>query len=174
MYLNNFYCFRRSCLVRVSGRTTVGRWVRPWVTSTPLLRTIITVMTLLRPKTPRWAAGDTPEVTGLITTRPREAGSPATRNTRALEGGGAQEKYSRSSSAQHSLQRGRDSQPPGSTAYPMGYSSFDRRGGGAGHGGMMASMPSSNPDYPPPDHYFMKSQRKYSGEELRVYVDYNK
>ena len=88
-------------------------------------------------------------------------------------GGGAQEKYSRASSAQHSLQRGRDSQPPASTAYPMGYSSFDRRSG-AGHGGMMASMPSSNPDYPPPDHYFMKSQRKYSGEELRVYVDYNK
>ena len=84
MYLNNFYCFRRSCWVRVSGRTTVGRWVRPWVTSTPLLLTIITVMTLLRPRTPRWGAGDTPEVTGLITTRPREAGSPATRNTRAL------------------------------------------------------------------------------------------
>ncbi len=89
-------------------------------------------------------------------------------------GGGAQEKYSRASSAQHSLQRGSSSQPQASTAYPMGYSSFDRRGGGAGHGGMMASMPSSNPDYPPPDHYFMKSQRKYSGEELRVYVDYNK
>ena len=85
--------------------------------------------------------------------------------------GGGQEKYSRSSNGQHSLQRGSSAQPPPS-AYPMGYSSFDRRSGG--HGGMMASMPSSNPDYPPPDHYFMKSQRKYSGEELRVYVDYNK
>ena len=85
--------------------------------------------------------------------------------------GGAQEKYARASNGQHSLQRGSSAQPPAS-AYPMGYSSFDRRGGGGG--GMMSSMPSSNPDYPPPDHYFMKSQRKYSGEELRVYVDYNK
>jgi len=51
--------------------------------------------------------------------------------------------------------------------HPMGnYSSYDRRNGG------FSSRHSS--DYPPPDHYFMPSQRKYSGEELRVYVDYNK
>lgn len=50
--------------------------------------------------------------------------------------------------------------------HPMGgYSSYDRRNGG---------FSSRSSDYPPPDHYFMPSQRKYSGEELRVYVDYNK
>ena len=80
----NCYCYRRSCLVRVSGRTTVGRWDRPQVTTTPLPPTIIMAMTRLRPRTPRWGAGDTPGATSLITTRPREAESPATRNTRAL------------------------------------------------------------------------------------------
>jgi len=48
------------------------------------------------------------------------------------------------------------------------YSSFDRRGGGG-----FGSRPGPG-DLPPPDHYFMPSQRKYSGEVLRVYVDYNK
>ena len=103
----------------------------------------------------------------------------------------------------HSLPRGShhlSSQPP--SAYPMGYSSFDRRGKiltnqstvselltnhsertqyfnnaplAGHHGGhMMSSRPAPVPDYPPPDHYFMKSQRKYSGENIRVYVDYNK
>ena len=47
----------------------------------------------------------------------------------------------------------------------MGYSSYDRRAGG-----FAARGPA---DYPP-DHYFMPSQRKYSGEVVRVYVDYNK
>ena len=48
--------------------------------------------------------------------------------------------------------------------YPSGYSSYDRRSGGSfNRGGDFA-----------PDHYFMPSQRKYSGEVLRVYVDYNK
>lgn len=54
----------------------------------------------------------------------------------------------------------------GAHHHPMGgYSSYDRRNGG---------FNSRSSDYPPPDHYFMPSQRKYSGEELRVYVDYNK
>jgi hypothetical protein len=51
-------------------------------------------------------------------------------------------------------------------AYSVGYSSYDRRSGG------FQSRPPAS-DYPP-DHYFMPSQRKYSGEVLRVYVDYNK
>jgi len=50
--------------------------------------------------------------------------------------------------------------------YPMGYSSYDRRNAGPGFN-------RSTGDFPP-DHYFMPSQRKYSGEVLRVYVDYNK
>ena len=85
-FVSNYYCFRRSCLVRASGRTTVGRWGRPLVTTTSLPRIIITAMTRLRPRTPRWGAGDTPEVTSLITTQPREAESPATRNMLALAG----------------------------------------------------------------------------------------
>jgi len=71
----------------------------------------------------------------------------------------------------HSLPRGKEYAASSAAAsqYPMGYSSFDRRGG---HGGGVRSVPA--PDYPPPDHYFMPSQRKYSGTDLRVYVDYNK
>ena len=73
----------------------------------------------------------------------------------------------------HSLPRGsRQYEQQQPSAYPMGYSSFDRRGHHGGH--MMSSRPAPGPDYPPPDHYFMKSQRKYSGENIRVYVDYNK
>ena len=49
-------------------------------------------------------------------------------------------------------------------AYPMGYSSYDRRSGGF----------NARPTEFAPDHYFMPSQRKYSGEVVRVYVDYNK
>lgn len=59
--------------------------------------------------------------------------------------------------------------PPPPQAYPMGYSSYDRRAAGGG----FAARPAGPADYPP-DHYFMPSQRKYSGEVLRVYVDYNK
>ena len=44
---------------------------------------------------------------------------------------------------------------------PPGYGSYDRRGY---HG---------RPSDFPPDHYFMPSQRKYSGEVVRVFVDYN-
>ena len=67
----------------------------------------------------------------------------------------------------HSLPRGshgasHQHHPP--QAYPMGYSSYDRRSGGF----------SARPSEFPPDHYFMPSQRKYSGEVVRVYVDYNK
>eukprot|EP00092_Neocalanus_flemingeri_P024776 GFUD01026865.1.p1 GENE.GFUD01026865.1~~GFUD01026865.1.p1 ORF type:complete len:678 (-),score=153.52 GFUD01026865.1:380-2230(-) len=69
----------------------------------------------------------------------------------------------------HSLPRGGHGghHPPQHAAYPMGYSSFDRRAGG------FTSRPPGPADFPP-DHYFMPSQRKYSGEVLRVYVDYNK
>jgi hypothetical protein len=69
----------------------------------------------------------------------------------------------------HSLPRGGHGghHPPPHAAYPMGYSSFDRRAGG------FTSRPPGPADFPP-DHYFMPSQRKYSGEVLRVYVDYNK
>ena len=61
---------------------------------------------------------------------------------------------------------GHNGQPP---PPPPGYGSYDRRGY---HG----SRPPSHmqpPDYAP-DHYFMPSQRKYSGEVVRVFVDYNK
>ena len=51
--------------------------------------------------------------------------------------------------------------------HPMGYSSFDRRAGGYN------GRPPGPHDFAP-DHYFMPSQRKYQGEVLRVYVDYNK
>ena len=58
----------------------------------------------------------------------------------------------------------------GYSSAPMGYGSYDRRApyGGGGY----SSRPGM--DYIPPDHYFMPSQRKYSGENIRVYVDYNK
>ena len=64
----------------------------------------------------------------------------------------------------HSLPRGGNHHHQ--QAYPMGYSSYDRRAGGG-------FAPRGPADYPP-DHYFMPSQRKYSGEVVRVYVDYNK
>ena len=51
---------------------------------------------------------------------------------------------------------------------PPGYGSYDRRGY---HGRPPSHM--QPPDYAP-DHYFMPSQRKYSGEVVRVFVDYNK
>ena len=53
------------------------------------------------------------------------------------------------------------------------YGSYDRR---IGYGGGGPPLPGHHPagsDFAP-DHYFMPSQRKYSGEFLRVYVDYNK
>ena len=51
---------------------------------------------------------------------------------------------------------------------PPGYGSYDRRGYHSRPPGHMQP-----PDYAP-DHYFMPSQRKYSGEVVRVFVDYNK
>ena len=54
--------------------------------------------------------------------------------------------------------------------HPSAYGSYDRRLPHGGYGGHQ--QPRS--DYAPPDHYFMPSQRKYSGENIRVYVDYNK
>jgi len=55
-------------------------------------------------------------------------------------------------------------QPAG---HPLGYSSFDRRGGGYG-------QRAAAHHHPAPDHYFMPSQRRHHGDALRVYVDYNK
>jgi len=72
----------------------------------------------------------------------------------------------------HTMHGGGGGPPAASQAgYPMGYSSYDRRAGGGGAG--FHSRPHGPSEYPP-DHYFMPSQRKYAGEELRVYVDYNK
>ena len=52
------------------------------------------------------------------------------------------------------------------------YGSYDRRIGYGGPGTLPGHHPAGS-DFAP-DHYFMPSQRKYSGEFLRVYVDYNK
>ena len=64
--------------------------------------------------------------------------------------------------------------PPGGgyPPHPAAYGSYDRRlpQGGYGHQPPVGGRS----DYAPPDHYFMPSQRKYSGENIRVYVDYNK
>ena len=66
--------------------------------------------------------------------------------------------------------------PPGGgyPPHPSAYGSYDRRlpHGGYGHHPAAAAN-GGRPDYAP-DHYFMPSQRKYSGENIRVYVDYNK
>ena len=82
------------------------------------------------------------------------------------------DRYSRANT--HSLPRGSHQPPPPARApsYPMGYSSFDRRE----QRGHVSSRPGQGHEgFPPPDHYFMPSQRKmYSGESIRVYVDYNK
>jgi len=77
------------------------------------------------------------------------------------EGGRWQQQSGRGTHT-HSLPRhppqhhGAPHQAPG--GYPIGYSSFDRRGGGGG----FSSRPPGPHDFPP-DHYFMPSQRKYSG-----------
>ena len=81
------------------------------------------------------------------------------------------DRYSRANT--HSLPRGHHHAPPPAPAYPMGYSSFDRRE--RGHGQVSSRPGQTHDGFPPPDHYFMPSQRKsYSGESIRVYVDYNK
>ena len=69
--------------------------------------------------------------------------------------------------------------PPGGgyAPHPSAYGSYDRRlphGGYGQHPAAAAAGVGGRPDYAPPDHYFMPSQRKYSGENIRVYVDYNK
>ena len=68
--------------------------------------------------------------------------------------------------------------PPGGgyAPHPSAYGSYDRRlphGGYGHHPAAAAAGGGGRPDYAP-DHYFMPSQRKYSGENIRVYVDYNK
>merc|ERR1711982_209040 len=69
-----------------------------------------------------------------------------------------------SSNPTHSLPRGSHVSQQVASSYPMGSSSFDRRGGRGGH----SSRPAPGPDYPPPDHYFMPSQRKYSEHGHRL------
>lgn len=65
--------------------------------------------------------------------------------------------YSRTVTAPTGYSLPRNGYPP---PPPPGYGSYDRRGF---HG---------RPTDFPPDHYFMPSQRKYSGETIRVFVDY--
>jgi len=88
-----------------------------------------------------------------------------------MGGGGRNGTYDRQKNqSTHSLPRphhGGSGHGGGAGHHPMGYSSYDRRAGG------FTARPPGPADYPP-DHYFMPSQRKYSGEVLRVYVDYNK
>ena len=73
--------------------------------------------------------------------------------------------YSRSynPSAGYSLPRNGSGGYGGPPPPPPGYGSYDRRGY---HGRPPTDFP--------PDHYFMPSQRKYGGEIVRIYVDYNK
>merc|ERR1712117_409131 len=76
------------------------------------------------------------------------------------------ERYSRGNT--HSLPRGQHHPPPPAPAYPLGYSSFDRRERGGGHH-QVNSRPGPGQDgFPPPDHYFMPSQRKYSEHGHRL------
>jgi len=70
-------------------------------------------------------------------------------------------------SGHQSLPRPQHQGHPGHGHHTLGHSSFDRRTGG------FTARPPGPQDFPP-DHYFLPSQRKYSGEVLRVYVDYNK
>ena len=84
------------------------------------------------------------------------------------------DRYSRANTA--SLPRGHHAHhhaPPPAPPHPLGYSSFDRRER-AGHQQVHSRPGPGHDGFPPPDHYFMPSQRKYSGESIRVYVDYNK
>lgn len=63
----------------------------------------------------------------------------------------------------------------GQGGHPGGYYTTDRRSrshqqpNGGGGPGAAAGNGTDTPDF-----YFMPSQRKYSGEVVRVYVDYNK
>jgi len=64
-------------------------------------------------------------------------------------------------SGHQSLPRPQHSGHPGHGHHTLGHSSFDRRTGG------FTARPPGPQDFPP-DHYFLPSQRKYSGEVLRV------
>ena len=71
----------------------------------------------------------------------------------------------------YSLPRASNGSGGGGYGSAGSYGSYDRR---IGYNG--PPLPGHHPagsDFAP-DHYFMPSQRKYSGEFLRVYVDYNK
>ncbi|KAL1448814.1 hypothetical protein WDU94_000072 [Cyamophila willieti] len=72
----------------------------------------------------------------------------------------------------YSLPRQPSSHHPALNTHPAGYYTHQQRasskqGPGAGDS---AAAPGSQLQ---PDFYFMPSQRKYSGEVVRVYVDYN-
>lgn len=76
------------------------------------------------------------------------------------------ERYAARGAPTHSLPRGSHVSQHQPSAYPMGYSSYDRRSGG---GSQLSSRPTpGHSDYPPPDHYFMPSQRKYSEHGHRM------
>jgi len=63
--------------------------------------------------------------------------------------------------------------PRPNSSYGSNYGSYDRRIGYGNGGPPLPGHHPSGGDFAP-DHYFMPSQRKYGGEFLRVYVDYNK
>jgi len=59
--------------------------------------------------------------------------------------------------------------PPPAVSLPRPQHYHHSAGNGRQRGDNGASNPATNPDF-----YFMPSQRKYSGEVVRVYVDHNK
>ncbi len=70
----------------------------------------------------------------------------------------------------HTQQHHHSSRHNGNSSAMGGGNGVTERGGGGGGGGAGAGGASAaNPDF-----YFMPSQRKYSGEVVRVYVDHNK
>ena len=96
---------------------------------------------------------------------------PRTYSLPRVNGGGSGGGYSSSPMAGGPVPAGGGG--GGVPGYHPGYSSYDRRLPHGGYGHHPAGSPQRPPDYAP-DHYFMPSQRKYSGEFVRVYVDYNK
>lgn len=57
---------------------------------------------------------------------------------------------------------------------PPGYYTQDRRSRNSHHSTSPSGPGAAAGGIDTPDFYFMPSQRKYSGEVVRVYVDYNK
>ncbi len=86
------------------------------------------------------------------------AAYPEARNYSLPRGGGSSSGYASAPYAYYGGSYDRRSVASASAAVP------------GGPGGGFSPRPYASP----PDHYFMPSQRKYSGENIRVYVDYNK